>query len=79
MVAHSNQLGSLHDQLKEMESQIKDQELAMTLLASLPEEFKPLLTAMDAVGTGSLSFKKDKVMMIKDADRIIDATNFKMI
>ena len=79
MVAHINQLGSLHDQVKEMGSQIKDQELAMTLLASLPEEFKLLLTALAAVGAASLSFEKVKGMMLNDADRIIDVINFETI
>ena len=77
MLAHINQLRSLHDQLKEMGSEINGQELAMTLLASLPEEFKPLLTALDAVGEASLSFEKVKGMLLNDADRTIDASNFK--
>ena len=77
MLAHINQLRSLHDQLKEMGSEINDQELAMTLLASLPEEFKPLLTALDAVGEASLSFEKVKGMLLNDADRTIDAIKFK--
>ena len=42
MLAHINHLRSLHDQLKEMGQTIDDKELAMTVLASLPEEFKPL-------------------------------------
>eukprot|EP00794_Sanderia_malayensis_P015002 gene15002-16551_t len=39
---------------------ILQKELAMTLLASLPEEFKPLITALDAVGEDNLSFEKVK-------------------
>ena len=41
MLEHISYLRSLHDQLKEMGVSIDDKELAMTLLASLPEEFKP--------------------------------------
>ena len=47
---------SLHDQLKEIGVAIDDKELAMTLLASLPEEFKPLISALDAVGDEKLSY-----------------------
>ena len=50
MLAHINNMRSLHDQLKEMGINVDDKELAMTLLGSLPEEFKPLITALDAVG-----------------------------
>ena len=77
MLAHINQLRSLHDQLKEIGSKINDEELAKTLLASLPEEFKPLLTALDAVGEDNLSFEKVKDMLLNDADRTIDTMNFR--
>ena len=43
MLEHINHVKSLHDQLKEMGANIDDGELAMTLLASLPDEFKPLI------------------------------------
>ena len=46
MLEDTSHLRSLHDQLKEMGVNIDDKELAMTLLASLPEEFKPLITAL---------------------------------
>ena len=49
MLEHISHLRSLHNQLKEMGVNIDDKELAMTLLASLPEEFKPLMTALDAL------------------------------
>ena len=39
---------------------IYDKELAMMLFASLPEEFKPLITALDAVGDENISYKKVK-------------------
>ena len=42
MLEHINHVKSLHDQLKEMGANIDDGELAMTLLASLLDEFKPL-------------------------------------
>ena len=48
---------------------IDDKELAMTVLASLPEEFKPLLKALDAVGEDNLSYEKVKAMLLNDADR----------
>ena len=41
MLEHISKLRSLHDQLKEMGFEIDDKELAMTLLASLPEDYKP--------------------------------------
>eukprot|EP00794_Sanderia_malayensis_P008379 gene8379-9278_t len=50
MLQHINHLKSLHEQLKEFGANIDDQELAMTLLSSLSEELKPLITALDAVG-----------------------------
>ena len=62
-------LKSLHDQLKEMGINVDDKELAMTLLTSLPEEFKPLITALDAVGDDNLSFDKVKNMLLNDVDR----------
>ncbi|CAB3979797.1 Hypothetical predicted protein [Paramuricea clavata] len=58
MLEHINNLRSLHDQLKEMGVNIDDKELTMTVLASLPEEFKPLITALDAVGEDNISFEK---------------------
>ena len=73
MLEHINNLRSLHDQLKEMGVDIDDKELAMTLLASLPENFKPLITALDAVGEANLSFEKVKGMLLNDADRVFDA------
>ena len=58
----------MHDQLKEMGVDVDDKELAMTLLACLPEEFKPLITAIDAVGDESLSYEKVKNMLPNDTD-----------
>ena len=72
MLEHISHLRSLHDQLKEMGVSIDDKELAMTLLASLPEEFKALITALDAVGEDNLSFEKVKGMLLNDADRSLD-------
>ena len=74
MLEHINHLKSLHDQLKEMGVNIDDKELAMTLLASLPDEYKALITALDAVGEDSLSFDKVKGMLLilNDADRNMD-------
>eukprot|EP00795_Rhopilema_esculentum_P011835 gene11835-2369_t len=40
--------------------EVNDQELAMTLLASLPDDYMPLITALDAVGETTLSFEKNK-------------------
>ena len=69
MLQHINRLKSLHEQLKEMGAAIDDQELAMTLLSSLPEEFKPLITALDAVGEDNITFEKVKGMLLNDIDR----------
>ena len=73
MLEHINHVKSLHDQLKEMGANIDDGELAMTLLASLPDEFKPLITALDAVGEEKVTFEKVKSMLLNDADRISDS------
>lgn len=40
MLQHINRLKSLHEQLKEMGAAIDDQELAMTLLSSLPRRIQ---------------------------------------
>jgi hypothetical protein len=72
MLAHINHLRSLHDQLKEMGETVNDKELAMTVLASLPDEFKPLITALDAVGEDNLSYEKVKAMLLNDVDRATD-------
>ncbi|CAB4029134.1 RNA-dependent DNA polymerase [Paramuricea clavata] len=72
MLAHINNMRSLHDQLKEMGINVDDKELAMTLLGSLPEEFKPLITALDAVGENNLSYEKVKGMLLNDVDRKSD-------
>ena len=77
MLAHINHLRSLHDQLKEMGQTTDDKELAMTVLASLPEEFKPLITALDAVGEDNLSYEKVKAMLLNDADRANDTKSKK--
>ena len=55
-----------------MEADIDDKELAMTLLASLPDEYNALITALDAVGEDSLSFDKVKGMLLNDADHNMD-------
>ena len=75
MLEHINKLRSLHDQLKEMGVEIDDKELAMTLLASLPEDYEPLITAQDAVGEGELSYEKVKNILLNEVDRIKDLKN----
>ena len=55
-----NHMRSLHDQMKEMGINVDDKELAMTLLGSLPEQFKPLITALDAVGEDNLSSEGER-------------------
>eukprot|EP00794_Sanderia_malayensis_P004356 gene4356-4937_t len=72
MLEHINTLKSLYDQLRGMGAEIDDQELAMTLLASLPDDFKPLITALDAVGESNLSFQKVKAMLLYDFDQNSD-------
>ena len=47
--------------------------LMLTLLASLSKEFKPLITALDAVGDENVSKKKVKNMFLNDADRTSDS------
>ena len=73
MSDHINHVKSLHGQLKEMGANIDYGELAMTLLASLPVEIKPLITALDAVGEEEVTFEKVKSMLLNDADRISDS------
>ena len=58
-----------------MGSEIHDQELGMTLLASLPEDFKPLSRVLGDVSEENLSFKKVESVLLNDADCIIDAMN----
>ena len=72
MLDHISNLKSLHDQLKEMGVNVDDKELAMTLLASLPEKYKPLITALDVVGEAELSYEKVKNMILNDEDRAND-------
>ncbi len=76
MLEHINSLRSLHDQLKEMGENIDDKELAMTLLASLLEKFKPLITALDAVGEENPLYEKVERMLLNDADRVNDSKKF---
>ena len=45
----------------------------LTLLASLSKEFKPLITALDAVGHENVSKKKVKNMLLNDTDRTSDS------
>ena len=52
---------------------VNDKELAMTLLACLSEDFKPLINALDAVGEDNLSFDKVKGMLLNYNDRMWDA------
>ena len=70
IVDHINWIKSLHDQLREIGVQYDDKELVMTLLASLPESYNPLITALDAVGEDKLTFQKVKGMLLNDADRM---------
>ena len=74
MLEHISHLLSLHDQLKEMGVDVDDKELVMTLLASLPEEFKkPLITVHHAVGDESISYEKVNNMLLNDIDHNVDA------
>ena len=57
MLDHISDLKSLHDQLKEMGVNIDAKKLAVTLLASLPEKYKPF-TALEAVGGAELSYER---------------------
>ena len=50
----------MHNYLREMGENIDNTELAMALLASLPEHYKPLITALDVVGEVDLSYEKVK-------------------
>ena len=60
---------SLHNQLKELGINMDDKALAMTLLASLPEKNKPLITALDIVGEAELLYQKVKNMKLNDEQR----------
>ena len=70
MIEHINYLKYLHVQLREMG--VDDKELAMTLLASLPDDFMLLITGLDAVGATALSFDIVKIMLLNDTDRESD-------
>ena len=67
VLEHISKLRSLHDQLKEMGVEIDDKELA--LLASLPEDYKPQITAHDAVGEKDLSYEKVENMLLNEVNR----------
>lgn len=41
----------------------------------MPEDYKPLITALDAVGEADLSYEKVKNMLLNDVDRSKDAKN----
>ena len=71
MLEHINKLRCLHDQLKNVGVEINDKELAMTLLASSPEDYEPLITALDPVGEGELSYGKVKNTLLNEVDRSI--------
>ena len=58
MQEHINHLRSLHDQLHKIGVNMDDKELVMTLLGSLSEEYKLLITSLDAVSEDSLTFKR---------------------
>ena len=72
MLEHINKLRSLHDQLKEVGVEIDDKEFAMTLLASLPEDYEPVITALDAVGEGDLSYEKVNNTLLNEVDRVVE-------
>ena len=75
MLDNISRLRSLQDPLKEMGENIDDKEVAMTLLASLPEDYKPSITALDAVGEADLSYEKVENVLLNDVDRGKDAKN----
>ena len=52
---------------------VDDEELAMTLLASLSDDFKPFSTALDAVCENKVTFEKVKSMWSNNVDRICDS------
>lgn len=52
-----------------------DKEVAMTLLASWPKDYKPFITALDAIGEADLSYEKVKNVLLNDVDRGKDAKN----
>ena len=49
-----------------------DKKLVMTLLGSLSEEYKLLVTSLDAVSEDSLTFKKIKRMLLNNANCNMD-------
>ena len=73
MIAHVSKLQKLQEELKEMGEKIDDQELAMTLLGSLPlEKYKTLVISLDVVGESELSFERMEAILLNDADRVAD-------
>ena len=73
MLEHLNHMKLVSDQLGEMVCTMDDKEITMTVLASLPSEFKPLLTVLNPVGDAYLSFEKIMGMLRNDFDRQIDS------
>ena len=51
---------------------IDNGESGIALLVSLPEEFKPLITGLDAVGEEHVTFERAKAMLVNHTDRIFD-------
>jgi transposase InsO family protein len=48
MQDHINKIRDLADQLNEMEAGVSDEDLAMTLLCSLPDRFDPLIVSLES-------------------------------
>ena len=78
MLEHIGYLKRLHDQLHEMGIEINDKELATTLLASLPDDFMLLITALDAIRETNVSCDKVKVMSLSDPERKSENVEWKM-
>ena len=68
----ANRMCQLAATLKSMNVDIPDSELAMALLNGLPEQYAPIITALDAIGDDddSLSFDFVKARIMQEEQRI---------
>lgn len=56
MIDHINQMKSLADQLEAIDAPVQEDDLVTTLLCSLPEQYKNLITALES-RAGDLSME----------------------
>lgn len=69
MQSHINTIQGIADQLDAIEAPVKDVELALTILCSLPESYQPLIIALEALPPNDITFDRVCARLLAEEKR----------